>query len=267
MRLPWAFIKRDALLATSYRTAFVMQLAAIFMVVPLYFFVGKLFGAAAGEGVLAEYGGNYFAFLLIGMAFVDYLAVSLRTFNQSLRDSQLMGTLEIVLLSPTSLTRLLLYSSLWVYMFTTLRFVLYLLGGWAFGLSLENVNLLGGVLTLVLGVLSFAALGIMSASVVMVIKHGNAMNSFLTFASLFLGGVLYPVSVMPEWLQHVAQLLPITHALHGMRQALLLGASTADLAPTFGILLLFAGVLFPLALLSFYAAVRWTKASGSLAQY
>ena len=64
--------------------------------------------------------------------------------------------------------------------------------------------------------------------------------------SFFLSGVLYPVTVLPDWLRAVGQLLPLTHALAVLRGALLVGASPAALADSFVALIVFAGVLAPL---------------------
>lgn len=264
--LPMAFLKRDAAIAVSYKIAFVLQLSSIFVAVPLFFFMGKLIPAAATDH-FDSYGGNYFAFLLIGVAFVDYLAISLRTFNQSLRESQLMGTLEIVLLSPTSLTQLLIYSSLWVYLLTTVRFLLYLLLGWAFGLELGHANLFGAVLVLALSIPAFASLGIITASATLVIKRGELLTTALSGASLVLGGVLFPVALLPPWLQAVAQLLPVVHALEAMRLALFSGAGLLELWRPLLVLLVFAAVLLPVSLYSFWLAVRMTKRSGTLAHY
>jgi ABC-2 type transport system permease protein len=266
MRLAWAFIKRDFLIVRSYRAAFALQIGAIPVTVLLFHFLGSVFGDAGSE-YLEKYGGNFFAFLLIGVAFLDYHAISLRSFSQSVRDGQLTGTLELVLLSPTSLTKVLLYSSLWVYLFTSLRFSLYLLTGFLFGLEFYEANLLAAVVTLLLGVASFAALGIFSASAIMLIKRGDALTVALAMTSMFLGGVLYPIEVMPEWLQTFSNFLPITHALEAMRMALIAGRSTAELIPNFLILALFALVLLPLSLASFSAAVKRTKATGTLGQY
>jgi ABC-2 type transport system permease protein len=266
MRLAWAFIKRDFLIVRSYRMAFALQLGGILVAVPIFYFLGDVFGDAS-SGYLEKYGGNFFAFLLIGIAFLDYHAISLRSFSQSVRDSQLTGTLELVLLSPTSLTQVLLYSSLWVYLFTSVRFLLYLLVGILFGLELQQANVPAALATLLLGVASFASLGIFSASAIMLIKRGESINVALAMTSLFLGGVLYPIEVMPGWLQALSKFLPITHALEAMRMALIAGQPTLELVPNFLILALFAIVLFPLSLASFSAAVKRTKATGTLGQY
>jgi hypothetical protein len=45
-RIAWAFLRRDFKIATSYRAAFVMQIASIFIAVPLFYFMGGLVDGA-----------------------------------------------------------------------------------------------------------------------------------------------------------------------------------------------------------------------------
>ena len=266
MRLALAFIKRDFLLAISYRMAFVIQVLGIFVAVAFFYFISQMVDGAAPPA-LAKYGGNYFAFLLIGIAFADYLGLSLKTFNDSLRESQLMGTLEIILLSPTPLSQILVYSSLYGYLFTSIRFVLYLLLGLLFGLDMHDANYVAAVALLIMAVASFASLGIVIASITMVIKRGDTINTMVSAAFVLLGGAIYPVTVLPAWMQSLSQLLPMTHALEGMRLALMGGYSTEQLLPQFLALFAFSAVLLPIGFCTFWLAVRWTKITGSLAHY
>ena len=265
--LPLAFLKRDFLISISYKTSFLIQLGGIFFAVPLFYFSTKIVDGKAFGPALDAYGGNIFAFLLIGIALVDFSTTSLRTFSESLRESQLMGTLEIVLLAPVRLSEILIYSSLWSYVLTTIRFVLYLAFGTVFGFSLGHANIFGGILVLGLAILSFAAIGMLVSTATMVIKRGEGLNTLVGAASVFLGGVIYPVSVLPPWMAAFSKLLPITYALTAMRLALIEGRSTSDLLPQIGILIAFAAVLLPFAFFSFWMAVRFTKASGTLGQY
>lgn len=265
--LPLSFLRRDFLIAVSYKTSFLIQLGSIFFAVPLFYFSTKIVDGKAFGPALDAYGGNIFAFLLIGVALVDFSTTSLRTFSESLRESQLMGTLEIVLLSPVRLSEILIYSSLWSYVLTSVRFVLYLSFGTVFGFSLGHANILAGLLILCLAILSFAAIGMLVSTATMVIKRGEGINTLVSAASVFLGGVIYPVSVLPPWMVFFSKLLPITYALTAMRLALIEGRSTLDLLPEVGILVAFAAVLLPLAFASFWAAVRFTKATGTLGQY
>ena len=85
--------------------------------------------------------------------------------------------------------------------------------------------------------------------------------------SWLLGGVFYPLEVLPRILQKAAQLLPITHALEGMRAALLGGASVRELLPQIGILALFGLVGIPLSLLALTLGVRRARVTGTLSHF
>ncbi|MCA9978621.1 MAG: hypothetical protein KC413_22830, partial [Anaerolineales bacterium] len=73
--------------------------------------------------------------------------------------------------------------------------------------------------------------------------------------------------ILPNWLQWLAKLLPITYALRAMRLALLNGAGWAVLAPDLVALTIFCLILFPVSLIVFHFAVERARADGSLAQY
>src|SRR5206468_2971532 len=82
-----AFLKRDYLIATSYKADFLSQIVGILVTVPAIYFLSRMYGSG-GAALAARYGGNPFSFLLLGIAFTDYQNLSLRTFNASLRESQ-----------------------------------------------------------------------------------------------------------------------------------------------------------------------------------
>ena len=120
---------------------------------------------------------------------------------------------------------------------------------------------------LALSVLSFIPFGIATAAVIMLIKRGDALNTAIAGASLFLGGVLFPVKSMPDWMQVIASLLPFTHALEGMRRAIQTGSGIGDLTHYYLVLSAFVVVLMPLSWSLFAYAVRKTRETGSLGHY
>lgn len=263
----WAFLKRDFLIATGYRAAFAMQMAGILLSVPFVFFVSK-FLQQAGGNQLSEFNNNYFAFLLIGVALTDYLTVSLTTFNTSIRENQMMGTLEIIMLSPTGVGALVICSSLWGFVLTTMRFTLFVLGGLALGLDISNANIGSAAVVLLLSICSFSAIGILIACITLVIKRGDSLNVAVAGLSVLLGGVVFPPqSTLPVWLEQIGRLLPFTHSLHAMRLAMVQGHSLTELMPHLTALLLFAFVLTPASLFLFRVALHYTKVRGSLATY
>lgn len=267
MRLAWAFFTRDATIALSYRFSFAVQLLGNLLVLGVAYYIGKTVDTGASPA-LAPYGGNFLAFLLIGIALGDCAGVSLTTFARELREGQLTGTLEATLMSPVSLHLILILSSLWSYFFSGVRFVFYLaLGGLFYGVSMGQANIVSAIVIFLLTVLCFMALGILWASVVMVVKRGETVITTVGYLVILVSGVIFPSSVLPSWLQKVSALVPLTPALEGMRFAILRGATLAELLPIIVQLTIFAGVLFALALTSFRFAVEMAKRRGSLTEF
>ena len=262
-----AFVKRDFRLETSYRLSFLLQLFDVFFSVFLFYYVARLPGEAATP-YLALYGGDYFSFVLIGIAFAGYFGVGLSGFANSIRQAQMTGTLEAMLMSPTRVSAIVLCSSLWSYLMTSLRVIAYLaVGAVSLGVNLGRGNYLAALLILALSVVAFSSLGIIAASFVMVLKRGDPVTWLFSTLSSLLGGVYYPISILPDWLQRLSHLLPITYSLRAMRLALLQGYSLAALAPDILALAIFSLVLLPLSLLAFRYAVHRARVDGSLTHY
>src|ERR1700712_4827440 len=133
LRVPWAFLVRDFRMEVSYKAGFIFRTATALINVAIYYFLSTVFGDAAAP-YLSSYGGNYFAFVIIGVAFSEYLAIGISAIGDSIREGQTTGTLELMLLSPTRLVVALLSSSIWAYVFATLRVTLYLIVGVALGM-------------------------------------------------------------------------------------------------------------------------------------
>jgi ABC-2 type transport system permease protein len=75
--------------------------------------------------------------------------------------------------------------------------------------------------------------------------------------------MLFPISILPDWLQFAARLNPVTYALDAMRAALA-GASLATVWRPVAVLLLMAAVLLPSSMAVFSCALRRTKVTGTL---
>jgi len=268
MRLAWAFFKRDALIAMSYKASLTVQLLGNVLLLGIFYYIGQLVNAGTPPAALAQYGGSYLAFMLIGIALTDCVGVSLTTFAREIREGQLTGTLEATMMSPVRLPAILLCSSLWSYFFSGMRFLLYLgLGSAFYGVSLRQADLGSAAAIFLLTVLCFAGVGILWASVIMLLKRGEAILSLAGLIFIVLSGVLFPRELLPRWLQLLGQAVPLTHALDGMRRALLQGESVGQLASTLVILAAFALLLLTAGLTAFDLAVTRAKRIGSLVEF
>jgi ABC-2 type transport system permease protein len=262
-----AFLRRDFSIQLSYRIAFLLQILGIFFGVASFYFLSRLFGSALVPQ-LEQYGGDYFSFVLIGLAFNSYMGLSLSSFASSIREGQMTGTLEIMLLSPTRLSAILFSSSIWDYLMTTLNVVAYLLfGALIFGFNISQANFPTAIVVLILSVASFSGIGILSAAIVLVVKRGDPIAWIFGGLSTLLAGVYYPITVLPGWLEPLSHALPMTYSLDAMRLAMLRGYSIYEVRYDILILLGFALVLTPLAFLTFRKALKRAKREGSLIQY
>jgi ABC-2 type transport system permease protein len=262
----FSFIKRDFFLETSYRFNLAIKLAGILFYILTFYFIAKLIGPIKLSS-LESYGGDYFSFALIGIAFSSYLTISLTGFSHILRQEQMMGTLEALFTTPTSAIHILLASSLWEYISATAEIILFLLLGIFLKVDLSHTNISSALILVFLSLVSFSAIGILSASFIMAFKKGDPVNWLINNFSILLGGVYFPIEILPEWLQNFSRILPITYSLHGLRLALLQGASIRAVAGDIITLLLFAVILFPLSLLVFRYAVKTAKEAGTLSLY
>ncbi len=267
LRVPFSFIKKDFLSEASYKLHFLMQLAGILISSLTFFFLSKLFDHNMNTH-LKPYGGDYFSFVLIGFAFSNYLQVSLQGFGATIRESQLTGVMEMLLITETRLTTIIISSSLYRFILTSVHILLFLiLGVTVFGMNISNANYLAAFIILVLTISSSSCLGILSASFVVIFKKGDPISWLFSSLSWLIGGVYYPISILPEWLQNLSYMVPTRYSLEGMRLALLQGYSIQELLSNIAGLVFFTVIMLPLSLVIFQYAVKKAKVDGTLTQY
>jgi len=89
-----------------------------------------------------------------------------------------------------------------------------------------------------LGALAFRSIGLIVASVVNSMQESQIVIQLLYFPMLFLSGTTIPISVMPNWVQVLAQFIPATYLMTGMQSILGRKESLAQNGSAAGALLL-----------------------------
>jgi len=264
LRKLWAFIKRDFLSEASYRLAFVMQLAGLFLSMMALYYLSKMVDPRTeGLGGIPP-----FPWMLLGLAFQFYFSSALYSFSHKIRNEQLLGTLEAMLVSPTPTSMVVFSSAAWEFTYGAIRLLLYLLfATLILGVHLEVSGLGAFALGVVLTLLSSAGLGVLSASFILYFKRGDPINFMLSGATTLLGSVFFPVEQLPAWVRPASELLPITWSLRVVRGSLLLGQGTAELGRELTVLAVMTVVLLPLGLICSRFAIRRAKREGSLIRY
>ena len=113
----------------------------------------------------------------------------------------------------------------------------------------------GLIVVVAVSYFAFSSLGSLVASVVDSVQESQVVIQTFYFPMLFLGGVTWPISIMPAWLQGVAQFIPSTYMTDALRPILAGDQTLSEQWPSIGALAL-TGVL---ALIFADRLFRWDQ--------
>jgi len=262
-----AFLRRDALIATSYKFQFLFNLLSGFFVVITFYFVSKLVDPNASVDSLARYETDYFSFVLIGVSMASFLDAGLRL-SERLRTAMAEGSLEMMFAYPVRPLWILILPVVWDLWFETLKVTTMLvIGAFLLGADLSQANFLAGGLVLLFTMSAFGVFGILSVALILLIKRGDPIKWAFEHTTAILAGAYFPVEILPAWLVWVSKLLPMTYAYHALRMTLLAGASLAEVWHEVLILALFSIAGLPIAAYLCELAVVKAKRAGLLGSF
>ena len=115
-------------------------------------------------------------------------------------------------------------------------------------LQITPLSILGVVIITMLGASFFTGLSMIIASIVKTRERFMGIGQIITLPLFFASNAIYPISIMPSWLQAVANLNPLTYMVDGLR-ALLVTGNLSQLPFDISILII---VTFAISFLSAY---------------
>ncbi|MGH9557398.1 MAG: ABC transporter permease [Terriglobales bacterium] len=255
--------RRDLLTGLRYRTGFWLQSFSMIAELAASFYLAQ----AIGPGFRPD-GVDYYTFLLVGTALFGFLIAGVAASVKAVHDAQVTGTMEVLMTTSTSAPVLVLLTTFSTFAGRTLYMIFYLAAGFAlFQVPLDHPNLPACAVIFALLLVIASSLGVMAAAVQVVTQKGGGVVFLLASLGGFLGGTMFPISVLPSSLRNLAELFPLTHAVQGTRLALLQGASFAELSPAIGVLSVYALLLLPASLYLFSSALRYSRRNGTLSFY
>lgn len=263
LRRAWAFVTRDFREELSYRFAFVLQLFGLAWVLVLFAYGARLVDPSFPA--LQPYGGNWFSYVLLGYAPLEFLRVGVFGFSASVREAQSHGTLEALLVTRAGIPTIVFGSVAYGYLRAAFRALLFLGIGIAAAGAVSRADFVAAGTFVALSVICFGAIGVLSASFVMVFKRGDPVSILVVGTSTLFAGLFFPPQLLGP-LEIVSKFLPLTYAMEGVRLAAQ-GHGLGALAGELGMLALFCAVLVPLAAWAFRAALDRARRDGTLGQY
>ena len=266
-KLP-AFLRRDFLVAWSYRLSFVTDWASMIVQVVVFNFVGEI----VRQDAIPDYGGatptTFMEFVAVGIAISSFMAVGLGRVYSVIRQEQLQGTLESLLLTPTAYTTIQMGSVVYDLVYVPVRTFIFLgLTTAVFGTSFTWSGL-GPTLAILLAFIPFVwGLGVLAAAWTVTFKRGTGVIGIATTLITIGSGTYFPIDVLPGWAEGVFRYSPVTIALEAAREALLGTAGWAETLPTVAILIPWAAVSLAVGVFAFRRALERERRRGSLGLY
>ena len=130
--------------------------------------------------------------------------------------------------------------------------IIVLVGTMAFGVEVTG-NLLVVAGFVIVGAVTFLALGYVIASFANTEDSANGMTSVIQFPMMFLSGSFFQIDQMSDVLQVIARAIPLTYLSDALRQVMVGGAPFAPLWACFAVLGVWLVVCFAIAARKF----RW----------
>jgi ABC-2 type transport system permease protein len=265
-KLP-AFVRRDFLVAWSYRMSFVSDLVSMTGQIIVFYFIGLMID----PDVLPTYGGSdvtYVEYAAVGIAVGVFIQFGLDRVSAAMRGEQLMGTLEAVLVTPTAPSTVQLGSVAFDLVYIPLRTSVFLAAVTiVFGLNLSAAGLIPALIVLVAFMPFVWGLGVATAAMLLTFKRGGGLVGLGFVVIGLLSGVYFPLDLLPSWLTSIAEANPISHAIEAMRDSLLGDASLRSVLPTVALLIPCSLGSLALGLGAFRLAVRRERRRGTLGLY
>jgi ABC-2 type transport system permease protein len=262
-----AFLRRDFLIAWSYRTSFFSDWINMLGQVAVFYVLGRIVDPSS----LPSYDGRHVGYLeyaVVGISLTAFATLGLYRIANAMRGEQLMGTLESLLVTPTLPTTIQLGAVVYDLIYVPIRTALFLLlVGLVFGLHFHASGIAPAFLVLLAFIPFVWGLGVAAAAATVTYRRGISIFTFgLSF--LALGSTSYfPLGALPPWLRWAAARNPMTLAADGIRQALLGGADWPAAGRTLAELTPLGLVVLALGAWCFRLALARERRRGTLALY
>jgi ABC-2 type transport system permease protein len=203
-------------------------------------------------------------FLIVGTLGIQAWNATVWSCGFALQSDAWNGTLPSILASPGSRMAVVLGYGLGDLVLSAPSVIVTLLIGLAFDASFDITHPLLVLVALALVFVSALAIGVACSGLFILSRNANPLANFLQTPVYILAGFYFPRSVLPDWLEPVGGILPITHALEALRASMLDGAGWTGLVDELVFATLASGLFLLLGIWSLRRVDHELRRTGSL---
>ncbi len=262
-RVLLALVNRDYSVSRSYRASFVLEVVYGSAEILLFFFISRTFKSVTTANLHGA--PSYFAFAAVGIAVTVVLQATTTYLAGNIRNEQLTGTLEALVVQPINGAELALGLAGYAFVEAILKAAFYItVPAVLLGVNVGHASWTGFVVMLLATGAALTSIGILIGATAVVFKSTSVLAGVVTLGLGLVSGAFYPISVLPDWVAAIGRAMPTRFAYDGLRAALYTGGGWAHSAL---ILAAIAVASLPVAIWCFERAIALSRRSGSLGQY
>jgi len=278
IRTLWASLLSSLKMVIRYVS--LQGLVAFNLAVPFFFvltswIVSKIMTGVQGylDFFTSKTGGmtDYLSFVIVGFAFQSFIMSTIFGGGHAIRGEQEHGTAELVFVTPANKVAWLLGKMLGNLIFSFISFFFVILSGMLlFGFHPQAPpNIPVAIFSILITMIAMTAFGLVFAGICFLAKREEELTQVIWPLMTFFCGLAFPIEILPQWGQLIAQMIPLTYGVDATRKALLLGVGVSDvtLLGQLGILCIQTVVLLPVGVILFSRLEKAAKRSGTLATY
>lgn len=257
-----AIVKRDFVIFASYRLRFLSEIVAAVLGVALFYYISRL--VTGGAFTSSD---DYFAYAVIGLAVLEVLTACLLVLPMALRQELVAGTFERSLVSAFGPIPSLLAMSVFPFLSSLVSAMITIaVAALVFGMPVEWSTAPLALPVSLLGFVAFLPFAVLVTATVFVIKQVGAGAGFLVTCLSLVAGVLFPVALLPDWIEWTSEVQPLTPALDLLRH-LVVGSPIDSAWEDLARLAAFAAVLLPASVLVLRTCLRYAQRHGTVLEY
>ena len=187
---------------------------------------------------------EYLDFLTPAVIALTIFMGSVATTGSAIAGEKEDGTIVRILMTPVSRRSVILGKTIYQLILQLIRAVILILAAYFLVGFHMNGSWLLVALVLIIFTLGGVGMGIVMSTRVNDMESFFQLNLLLTLPSMFITGVFFPLSSVPDWMRYIAYLLPLTYANDAMRTIMIKGQGLSAISTDLIILSLFALITF-----------------------
>jgi len=243
MRDFFRFARRQISVQLQIRTFNLYNLLIFFIQPAIFSAVGMILSRAAGRST------PDLVYTIIGGGILGMWSGMLFTSTYDIRSDRRDGILELLVASPTSLRRIEGVRT-FTNIAASLVSLLFAVGAAVliFRFTFTGINVLQLLLAILALLYSLWCLGVFLANFLAWSRLSGSIVDFLELPIAFLCGFMYPIRVLPQWLQGISTIVPVRWALQALDSTLLNNQTQSNYWFYLGMAVLIASIFWLISL-------------------